>query len=172
MNKRGGLTDIFVFMIFTFIILLVSGIFIYIGLETGNQLEETLGDKQFGDKNGSEIISNTFADVNSSYGNLYWLSLLIIGGMIMSIFIGSTLVNTRPAFMVAYIFLSAIAIIVSIPMANVYYNLIQVDDLKDIFANFIGANYIMAYLPLWVTIISFIGAIILFSRMGRSDDFS
>ena len=42
--------------------------------------------------------------------------------------------------------------------------------LADSFAGFVGGNFIMFYLPIWVVIIGFGGAIILFTNMGKKDE--
>src|SRR6056297_2596664 len=98
-DKRGGFTDLFLFMIFAFVIILFSVVFIYIGLETESQLQDTLGnmtdlhDTQ--GNNASVVIDETMGVANASFSALRWISVFLIAGMILSIFIGSYLVTTK-----------------------------------------------------------------------------
>jgi len=172
MNNRGGLTDLFIFMIFGFAIVLIAVIFIYIGNVTNTQLHETMDGMTFnkGTVNGSDIVSNTFGDVNSAYGGLYWISIFLIVGMILSIFIGSYLVTTKPIFFIPYFFITIIAVIVAVGISNAYESVMQNETLASTFTGFTGANFIMLNLPMWISIIGVVGAVIMFVRMGSRDD--
>ena len=172
-NKRGGFTDLFLFMIFAFVIILVSGVMIYIGIEIEDQLQKSLGKMDLGDtmgNNASVVIDNTIGVTNTTFQALHWITVFLIGGMILSIFIGSYLVTTKPIFFIPYLFIVIIAIIVSIPMSNSYEILINNPTLSSTFAEFTGANWIMLNLPVWITIIGITGAIIMFSRIGRKEE--
>jgi len=170
MHKQGGFTDIFIFMIISFIIIMVSGIYIYIGTTTKTQLHATLDDIPIGDANNSLIIEETFGDVTSAYSSLVWISIFLIVGMIIAMFIGSFLVTTRPIFFVAYVFLMIIAVIISVPLSNSYELLITTPILSSTYAEFTASNFFMLHLPIWVTIIGFLTSIILFSRIGSNEE--
>jgi len=173
-DKRGGFTDLFLFMIFAFVIILFSVVFIYIGLETESQLQDTLGnmtdlhDTQ--GNNASVVIDETMGVANASFSALRWISVFLIAGMILSIFIGSYLVTTKPIFFIPYIFLTIIAIVVSVPMSNSYETLMADATLSSTFSTFTGANWIMLNLPVWIAIIGMAGGIIMFSRMGKREE--
>jgi len=170
MNKRGGFTDLFIFMIFSFAILLISGIFIYMGGDVTEKVHETMDDMQFGDANTSQVIDDTFGAVNRSYQALYWIAVFLMVGMVISIFIGSYLVTTRPVFFIPYAFITIIAVIVSVGISNAYEQVIASPKLASTFAGFVGANFIMLALPIWITVIGFVGAIIMFVRMGSKEN--
>ena len=170
MNKTGGFTDLFLFMIFSFTIVLICGIFIYMGGDVLEKTHETMDDMTFGDANTSQVIDDTFGAVNRSYQALYWISVFLMVGMVISIFIGSYLVTTKPVFFIPYAFITIIAIIVSVGISNAYEQVIADPTLASTFAGFIGANFIMLNLPVWVTIIGIVGAIIMFVRMGSKEN--
>lgn len=170
MNKKAGLTDLFVFIIMAFIIVVIAGIFIYLSTQTETKLHETLDPMNTDDVNNTAIIDDTFGNIPTALETLYWLTFLIITAMILSIFIGSYLVTTKPVFIVPYIFLMIIAIICSVGISNAYEQIASDPTLTSTFAQFTGSNFILAYLPLWVTIVGFIGAIIMFSRMGSKEE--
>lgn len=171
-NKRAGFTDIFLFVIFTFIILLFSAVFIYISNETKDQLHETMDNMNIGDgnRNASATIDNTFGEAVISFNALYWISVFLIFGMIVAIFIGSYMVTTKPIFFVPYLFVVIIAVVISVPVANTYEDLQQDATLGSTFSNFVGSNYIMNYLPMIVAIVGIVGGIIMFSRMGKREE--
>lgn len=169
-GKRGGFTDLFIFMIVSVIVVFISGIFIYLGGRVNTQLHTTMDDMTFGDKNGSEIVTSTMGKVSSTYDALYWISVFLMVGMVISIFIGSYLVTTKPVFFIPYLFVVIIAIIVSVGLSNAYQEVIETPLLASTFNNFVGANFILSKLPIWITIIGFVGGIIMFVRMGSKEN--
>ena len=171
MNKKGGFTDLFLFMIVGFIILLFSGVFIYIGLTVTSELHSKMDGMDIGgDKNVTKVIDETMGKTNQSYNSLYWISILLIIGMMLSIFIGSYLVTTKPIFFIPYIFVTIIAIIVSVGISNAYEELISNPTLASTFIKFTGSNFIMLKLPMWIAIIGITGGIIMFARMGKREE--
>ena len=170
MNKRGQFTDIFLFMIVAIIVLFISGIFIYMGITTQNKLEETMGGMNTSSgTNYTVYIDNSFGQLNVAYNSLYWISIMLIVGMIISIFLGSYLVTTRPIFFVPYIFIVIIAIFVSVGISNAYQEVVAQPELSSTFAGFIGSNFIMFNLPVWVVVVGFVGGIIMFVRMKSQE---
>jgi len=172
MNKKGDFVGIFVFMIFALIIVLVSAIFIYIGGETQDQLKASLGSMDLATEDVNATIDDTFGDVNAAYGGLYWISIFVIVGMILGIFIGSYLVTTKPVFFLPYIFMVIIAVVVSVGISNAYEQIVNNPTLASTFAGFVGANFILLHLPIWVSIIGMTGGIIMFARMGKGQEVS
>lgn len=170
MNRKAGFSDLFIFMILAIAILFICGIFIYLGGNALDKVHETIDPMTFGDANSSQVIDDTFGKVNEAYQSLYWISIFLIVGMIISIFIGSYLVTTKPIFFIPYIFITIIAIIVSVGLSQAYSSVIEDPTLASTFVGFVGANYIMLNLPIWITVIGFIGGIIMFVRMGSREN--
>lgn len=170
-NKKGGMSDIFLFMILAIAIIFICAIFIYIGGKATTEVHSKLDnmDGIAGDQNVSLIVDDTFGAVNRSYQALYWISVFLIVGMVISIFIGSYLVTTKPVFFIPYFFITIIAIIVAVGLSNAYEQVIQDPTLASTFAGFVGANFIMLKLPIWVTVIGMVGGIIMFVRMGSRE---
>lgn len=169
-GKQGGFTDLFLFMIVAVVIVFVSGIFIYLGGRVTSEVHQEMDGMMFGDQNATEVIDNTLGAVNNSYQALYWISVFLIVGMVISIFIGSYLVTTKPIFFIPYAFITIIAIIVSVGISNAYEQVIQDPTLASTFAGFTGANFIMLQLPIWITVIGIVGGIIMFVRMGSKEN--
>jgi len=171
-NKRGGFTDLFIFMIFAFIVILISVLWIYMGGEVEDQLQSTLGKMDLGDgiHNASQVIDNTIGATNTTFQALRWISIFLIAGMILSIFIGSYLVRTKPIFFIPYLFIVIIAIVVAVGIANAYEVLMSDVTLSSTFAQFTGSNWIMLNLPVWIAIVGITGGIIMFSQMGKREE--
>lgn len=172
-NKRGGFTDLFIFMIFAVVIVFISVLWIYMGGQAQDQLQDSLGKMDLHDtqgNNASQVIDNTVGETNTSFQALHWITVFLIVGMILSIFIGSYLVTTKPIFFIPYLFITIIAIVVSVPISNTYETLMSNATLSGTFSGFTGANWIMLNLPIWITIIGITGGIIMFARMGRKEE--
>jgi len=172
-NKRGGYLDIFLFMIFALAIVVISVLFIYMGGEIKGKLHEKLDNKteEGSSVNYTTLIDNNIGAVNRAYGSLYWISVFLILGMIVAIFIGSYLVTTKPVYFVPYIFIVGIAIIVSVGISNGYAQIIQDTTLASTFDGFVGANFLLLNLPIIITIVGFVGGIIMFIKMTRGQEY-
>jgi len=168
-SKKGALTDIFIFMIFAVVILLFSGIFIYLGVRVNSELHSNLDKMSHGEVNYNATITQTMGKVSSAYKSLYWISIFLIVAMIISIFVGSYIITTKSIYFVPYIFIIIIALVVSVGISNAYITIIETPELRDTFNGFLGANYIMYYLPLWIVLIGFTGGIIMFVKMKSEE---
>jgi len=172
-NKKGGFSDLFLLIIFSLVIIVASVLFLFMTGEAKTEIHNTLGQMDLHDtegNNASEVIDNTIGDAEQSFKSLQWITVLLIVGMILSIFIGSYLVTTKPIFLVPYLFLVIIAVFVSVPISNTYETLLENATLQSTFAEFSGASWIMLNLPMWISIIGIIGGIIMFSRMGTEQE--
>lgn len=171
-DKRGaGLTDLFVFMVVAFALVIIVVIMIYLATTTYNNL---LANANVFDKalqgtglNASDVITDTFGQVPNAYQSLKWITVMLIVGMILSIFISSFLVRTNPVFFVAYILVWIIAIIVAVPLRNVYEVIYQNPLLASTFSGLWGVSYIFLNLHIWITVIGGIAGIIMFINMIR-----
>ena len=168
-NKKGGFSDLFIFMIFSLVIVFICAMFIYLGGIVTTALHDKMDNMTLEDKNMSQVIDQTVGKVNQAYQSLYWISVFLMVGMVLSIFIGSYLVTTKPIFFIPYIFILIIAVVVAVGISNAYEQVITTPLLASTFAGFVGANFIMLHLPIWISIIGIVGGIIMFVRMGSQD---
>lgn len=169
MNKRGSFISLFVLIIVVFVVVLFSVIMIYASTLTMSKLHETLDNVGvFGASNASQVIDNTFGYVPQSYAHLTWISVMLIFGMVLSIFYGSYKVRTKPIYFVPYILITGVAIIVSAGIANAYETIVANTTLASTFAQFSGANHFLLWLPFYIGIIGIIGGIIMFISWATS----
>ncbi len=169
-NKKGALTDLFLFIIIAFVLAVVVGIFMYVGTTTNEKLMEQAPaiQKALGDNhNASEIIQDTFGKVPEAYDSLKWITTMLIVGMILSILITSFLINVKPVYFIPYIFIWIIAIIVSVPISNSYEEVYSNPVLASSFSGFYGQTYIMLNLPVWIAVIGGLAGIVMFVVMVR-----
>jgi ABC-type phosphate transport system permease subunit len=170
MNKKGDVSDFFVFLCFAFILVILAGVFIWVGGEMSSKLKASaFANDTFGDKNGTQIVEDTFDNTNVAYSTLYWGTLAIIIAMLLSILIGCYMVTTKPIFFVPYIFFVALAVICSVAISNAYEKIMETPMLADTYSNFIGTNFLLLNLPIIISVIGVLGAIIMFGRIGSKE---
>jgi|26BtaG_2_1085354.scaffolds.fasta_scaffold00256_23 hypothetical protein len=170
LNKKGGIADIFIFMIVAFILAISCVIFVYIGNIASENImaqNETIQDAIGPGGNATEILTHHLGNINSAYSSLRWITTMLIIGMILAIIINAFLTQENPVFFVLYVFLLIIAIVVSIPLSNAYEVVYSSPVLSSSFVGFWGQTYIFLNLPYWVTAIGFLAGIIMFVNMVR-----
>jgi hypothetical protein len=93
----------------------------------------------------------------------------MIFGMVLTIIISNFLVKAHPVFFVGYVFVGILAVVLSIIISNAYSDMLNDATLgQELMKAKIG-TFIMLYLPIWVTIITFLGAILLFAGIMRDE---
>lgn len=117
--------------------------------------------------NMTQITSETFGQVDTAMNQLRFIAFALIFGLILLIMFSNFLVKNHPAFLVIYVLMIIIAIIISVAVSNAYSNLITDPLLGSAFTSFQETNYILLYLPTVVTVIGFIGALILLIGITR-----
>lgn len=174
-NKKGALTDLFVFMIGAFVLVIAVVILYYAVNVTNEKLHENIEifDKvlEGSSENATKLIDKTFGKVPTAYQSLKWITFMLIVGMMLSILITSFLVRTNPVFFIAYILIVVIAIVVSVPMSNTYEVIYQNPTLSSSFDGFWGQTYIFLNLPIWITIIGIFAGIVMFVNMLRTSQY-
>lgn len=170
MNKRGGFTDLFLFIIIAFVLIIASAIFIYVGTITSSKLHDTLDNKSTVNVNYTTILQQTTDEIPASYQVLKWGSAILIVAMIISIFIGSYLVTTKPIYFIPYIIIVFCAVILAVVMANSYETLLNDSTLGTILQSFTASNFMMLYLPIIVAVVGIVGGIIMYAsyKVGSS----
>ncbi len=170
-NKKGSATDLFVFMIVAFMLSIICVIMYYVSSVTHEKLLEEAEDIQnvLGDHgNATQIIEDSMGKVKDSYESLKWISGLIIIGMALSILITSFMIRTEPVFFIAYAFVWIIAIIVSVPLSNVYETVYENPTLSASFEGFYAQTWIFLNLPTWIIVIGGIAGLLMIVNLVRA----
>ena len=167
-NKKGSIVDLLIWIVIAFVVTVFFGLWVY-GFD---QIESTL--MSIPNATGrinisiSDATSKTFSIIEPAQERgLQVLAYTIIFVLAISILITNFLEKTNTAFFVLYIFVLLAAIIASVYVSNEYESLLTNEILGTTFQGFQGASFILLYLPVWVTVIGFIGAVLLFAGILR-----
>lgn len=170
MNKNAQFFALITFIIVALVIVMTSVIFIYIQDTTETKLKQVIGDREANGKTGNETIDETFAGIGTAYNSLPWLSAFLIIGMIIAVLVGSYMVTTKPVMFVPFIFFMIILVVLGVGISNAYEKIYDDAKLSSSFDRFTASNYILLHLPEVLVVIGFLGAIVMFSRLGRKEN--
>lgn len=165
MNKKGSIFDIVLWSVVAVITIFILGALVYMFQVVETELA---GLGTVGAVNMTNITAQTFGQVNS--GLAIWIpriALIIIFMSGLSILVHNFLVKAHPAFFLSYFFMLIAGVIVSAYLSNEYQLLLNNSVLGSTFQTFTGANFIVNWLPYWVTVIGVFGAILLFIGIIR-----
>lgn len=173
LNKKGGMFDIILAMIFSFIIVICLVIFtfaqntIHDGLiNAAPNIQKNLGSQT----NFTFIVENTVGKVSTAYTTFKWISVLFIFGYFFSILVSAFLVKSHPAWFVGYMLFVIISVFISIHLSNSYQALMESPILADIFlTGFFEASWIFIYFPYWVTVFGILSGILMYVNLGTGD---
>jgi len=176
MNKKGQLGAILGLVLF---ILILMGGALVLGIGTGvvtytsrtiNDVTSTLGVVDLGGDtatNLSSISDMTIGTVNSTIQMAKWGSGFLIVFALLGVLLFAYGIKERPYLIGFYFLLVIILIICSIFVSNMYeafYN--GTDDIATELHSMVITSFLILYMPHIITLISFIGGIIMFSGVG------
>lgn len=171
MNRRGSFVGLFLFMVLTLVVVLTCGIFLYVGLTTSAQFHAQLDQLSTPTLNYTQIINQTIDQIPQAYFVLRWGSIVLIVAMMLSIFIGSYLVTTKPIYFVPHIIWVFIAVMLSVVISNAYDQiLLSSNDLATTLQSFRGSNFLLLNLPTVVGVVGVISGIIMFASYKLSQE--
>lgn len=161
MNKKGVMFDVIIWIIVVFVMMIFFVGWKYgFGLLTSSVTSLPTLDNGV---NISDIGQDTFGQINEGLGSLKWLALVISVAMIISIMVSNFLVKAHPVFWIVYVLISIVGVMLSVYVSNAYESIITSGNpLTATLQSFTAMHYILLHLPIWVTIISFMGGIFLF----------
>jgi len=170
MNKNGSILDGIMWIIIGMITLLVFGGLIYIHNSVYDGLH---GVGMVGEVNITNITETVMKPTHDSLiGGMDGIGFLILAGGAFSILISNFLVRKHPAWLIAYILITIIAVILSAYVSNEYMALLNNEALGVTLSQLTMSNFVMQWLPYWSAIIGIFGAIFLFIGSMRDNEFS
>jgi hypothetical protein len=175
MNKKGNVTrmagifaGLVVFVIAVLVIVLIAAPFLN---AFGSITSAFTSLKPVGPYNLTSYGVTTFGNINSSLQQLRWISLVIIFGMMIGIFISFFLVKQNPWWFGVYVILCVPVIAFSLYIERAYENIVNLGGpLSTTLTTFTGTNWLLLNLPIVTTTIAVIGAIFLFTAIPRPGD--
>lgn len=166
-NKKADVTDILVWLILSFTLVLFFGAWIF-GF---NRITETLTaiDARVGvNETIGSISQETIGRVNfHQTRGLHVLSFVMILSMALSILITNFLIKAHPVFFLVHIMVTITAIIASVYLSNAYEDLLGSGTLSATLSEFTASSFILLNLPIWTAVIGIFGAVFLFMGIVR-----
>lgn len=167
MNKKAQLFNPVMWLIIAFIVVIILALLIFFFGQITNVMQTIPSPSP--SVNMTEIIDTTFVQVNRALGFYKTLAFLMLFAFAISIFIVNFLERGNPWFFFLHVGISIVALIISVPLSNAYEGLLSNDVLGPTLLEMTAATWIMLWLPTWVVIIAFVGAIFLLSGIARRE---
>ncbi len=172
MNKKANLfTDLIVWMIVVFIFAVTMIIIYYVvNITADTIMDDVVPTMNSPGVNVTDIANKTVGMLKPGYEPLKWITYALIIGSMISVLMGNFLVRVHPVYVIPYIFVMAIAVIISVPLSNAYEDLLYNDAmLGATFQGFYGVSWIFLHLPIWVLLIGVLGGITMFVGLLRDN---
>ena len=173
-NKKGNIMVIAMLALFVMVVILGaffltvgSGILTY---ASGTIEEITSGLGMAGDSNLSAISDVSIGTANTTIQMLQWGSgILIVFGLLGIIMFAGTIRFKPSGVLIGLYFLMIIILIfTAIYMSNTYEELLNgTDELAVELQSYTMASFLILYMPMIITIMAFLGGVIIFSGIGE-----
>lgn len=158
-DKKGSIIDPIVWVIVGFVTVVFLAMMFVVFTQFNNAMHKIPNTPGV---NVSRIVEGTSqVAYNQIATNIKWLSYMILFAMILSIFIHNFLIRVHWAFIGLYIFISIIAVAVSVPLSNQYESLLSNELIGPTLQSWTGATFVMLYLPVFTIVIGLVGLIFL-----------
>lgn len=160
LNKKASATDITYLMIF----LVGLGMVTILAVHLNSEVSTAFIDSGHMSLAAEEAINKTTTAIDG--GLLDNIFLIVFAGMVLSIVILAFMINVHPAFSVVYIIVSIVNVLVSVPLANVYYEYRTNAVLSSAATGFTIQGHILSNLPIYMLIISIIVGVATYAKIN------
>lgn len=162
--------DLAVLVIFFFILVVFSIVMFMSSGRISTALHDVLDTESTAEENYTTMLDNSITATHNSLGVLKWLMVFLFLGFAIVLWLSAWMVNTHPVFFLIYIIAVIITIIFGVGLSNVYEMMSEQAGLTSTIGEFSMLGYLMAYLPIWISVIGFIGLIIMFVRFKKGGE--
>ncbi len=175
MNRKGNMNNIMAIMVgiiifigLGFIFVLISAVWVDAFSTITNSLVDIQNPSGANGSNISKFAEITFGNLNEAFQQLRWISFMFIFGLMIGVVASAFIVRSHPAWFGPYILLSIVSIVLSIIIGSTYETLLNSSGaLGASLQSFVGASFLMLHIEVWTVVITFVGAIIIFTQIGR-----
>jgi len=115
-----------------------------------------------------DLAQQTFGEVDIALGQLQSLAWIMFFSVIVGMFITNYLIKVHPVYFVIYLFITVVAIIMSVLISNAYEPLLLDSAIGSTLSEFGGMNFVYLHLPIFTTVIGFLG--MMFLLIGATRD--
>lgn len=166
-NKKGDISDIFVFLIILFFL----AISFIVGIFVNDKILDVITDTKLNESSASLTIISAFETMNSY--TIQRAYVLIAGLLMIGMLVSAFLIRIHPAFIFIYIISLAFAILISVYLGNMYSELVETDVLSEIATSQPMITYFMQHIVIILLSVGALSMIIIFSKIfsqpGRVD---
>lgn len=167
-NMISIMIGIIMFIVIAFIFVLISAVWVDGFSQITNALVDIPNPSGANASNISKFAEITFGNLNEAFQQLRWISFMFIFGLMIGVVASAFIVRSHPAWFGAYILFSIVGIVLSIIIGSTYEKLLNSPGaLGASLQSFIGASFLMLHIEVWTVVITFVGAIIIFTQIGR-----
>lgn len=176
MNKRGNIAVLLGFVLFiimmmgaAFVITVGSGLTTYISDEINTA---TSGLGEVGGTNMTQVQEMTVGVANTSIQQLSYFSGAIVFVILIAMLSFATIIRSHPnkILISAFIMMTILLIVVSIVLSNAYEEIYEgTDEFALELQGMTLASFLLLHMPMFITVISFIGGIIIFTGVGEDE---
>jgi len=165
-KKGAGPVDI-IFIMAIFMMLAITGLLChYIYGEFMVEIEE-----KFNESYTNEDMSLAFSRGVDTFNNMDYLLFGVFAGLVIAMLVTAFLVNVHPIFFPLFIFIMLIAVLISVPLSNVWITISTNPVFSNNITYFSLTNHLMCNLPYYVTVFGFIGIIVLYAKTRSQNEF-
>lgn len=158
-GQAGEISAIIIFVALAFASVLFFGIWGYVNQILTDSLTTI---STSGPVNMTQAAVDTFGQINNALiPGLRILSIVILFGMVLMIFLTNFLIKKHPIYFFIHVIMTMFAVILSVPVSNIYADFLSGQVFSSQLLGFRAATYVMLNLPVWVTVIGLIGAVFL-----------
>jgi hypothetical protein len=169
MNRKGQMIALLTFVIAGIVIIFFFAGWTYMFNSMTTVLHNVPSTKQV---NMSIAVAGIIDPVNNAMNGLNIISVAILLGLMLSIFIEAYYVRKHPILFVVYFLIVVLAVTSSIYIANQYETLMSNSLLGSYISANTGGSFIVLNLPMITSLIGFVGLIILFAAVNRDPEYS
>lgn len=173
MNNKGFIIELLAIIIIGFVTILFFAMWIY-GHNLVNDALNTVGaevDANTAGLNLTTAVHSTFGYVNTGLNELKTVAIAMIMGLILATLIMAYFSRQHPALIFMYLLVTIIAVIFSIPVSNAYETLLSDSVIGSTLSGFGASSWIFSHLPTVITLIGFMGIILMLSGIIKDREF-
>lgn len=160
LNKRADPSDIVLLIVLVFFLAISFVVVLFVN----SKIKETIDTTALNESEAYSSITSSFATINEltvQRGFVLFFGLLVIG-----IFVSSFMIKVHPVFIFIYIFTLAMAIFVSVYLANTYEMVVANGQLASIASNYAMVTWVMQNIVKILLGVGALSMIIIFSKIA------
>jgi len=114
--------------------------------------------------NSSQNVVDAFTSINTLSNKLDYVFLSLFIGLIIGLIVGAWFIGGHPVFMAIYFLVIVIAVILTVILSNVWFDVTEMVLFGTTLSHFTIMNHILLKLPIYISVTGIIGMIAMFAK--------